>query len=81
MPQFQFTSQELADLTLQFNDVKYAEADIYAMFEKLMNDAQHQEMFRPNYTGKMETLTLLSNRQAKITVEQQKAKCHFNKSY
>lgn len=43
--------KELEDTILLFNDVKYAEADIYALFVKVMNDAQHMEMFRPNYTG------------------------------
>lgn len=42
---------EIGQLAYLYNDVQYAEADIYSMFERIMNDGQHMEMFRPNYTG------------------------------
>lgn len=28
-----------------------AEADIFTIFDKLMSECKHMEMFRPNYTG------------------------------
>jgi hypothetical protein len=28
-----------------------AEADVFMIFEKIMNSFKHMEMFRPNYTG------------------------------
>ena len=43
---------ELDQISFQFNDVQFAEADIYAVFEKIMIDTQHLEMFRPSFTEK-----------------------------
>jgi len=43
----------LADTIIHCYDIMHAEADIFALFQRIMNDAQHMEMFRPNYTGKI----------------------------
>jgi TBC1 domain family member 5 len=44
---------DLGKLAMLYNDVQFAEADIYSLFQKIMNDGSHMEMFRPNYTGKL----------------------------
>ena len=46
---YQATDED-KDLLLQFNSWEFAEADIYTLLNMLLHEAQHMEMFRPNYT-------------------------------
>lgn len=56
---FDSSKSDQAENILKCYDVAQAEADIFALFQRVMNDAQHMEMFRPNYTG---TYTLLNQK-------------------